>query len=125
MFKWIDGNINTLIATVYDNNITFNQKAALFFEDTRYVSVGIDTDRNLVAVHPVTKDELDHNIFTLQQLHSISIGNGYAKISNKALCQLIANQLEYTLSNNKFYCEIDEKNRYLIIDLNKEVKKEV
>lgn len=125
MFKWIDGNVNTLIATINENNITLNQKAASFFQDTRYVSVGIDTDQSLVAIHPVTKDEIDHSIFTLAQLHTISIGNGYAKISNKALCQLIENHLQYELNNKKYLCDFDETNKYLIIDLNKEVKKEV
>lgn len=125
MFKWIEGNVNTLIATLNQNNITLNQNAASIFEDTRYVSVGLDTENKLVAIHPVTKYELDHNIFTPSQLHTISIGNGYAKISNKALCQLIQNQLEYELMNTKFYCEFDDKNKYLIIDLNNQVKKEV
>lgn len=125
MFKWIDGNVHTLIATINQNNITLNQKAANIFEDTRYVSVGLDPDRKLVAIHPVTKNEIDHSIFTPQQLHNISLGNGYAKISNKALCQLIQNQLQYELNNTKFYCEFDDKNKYLIIDLNNEVRKEV
>lgn len=125
MFKWIDGNVNTLIATINENNITLNQKAASIFEDTRFVSVGIDTDQSLVAIHPVTKNEIDKAIFTPQQLHTISIGNGYAKISNKALCQLIQNHLQYELNNSKFYCEYDAKNRYLIIDLKQQVRKEL
>lgn len=125
MFKWIDGNVHTLIATINENSITLNQKAASIFEDTRYVSVGIDSDKNLVAIHPVTKNEIDKSIFPLQLLHNISIGNGYAKISNKALCQLIQNQLQYELNNTKFYCEYDTKNKYLIIDLNQQVRKEL
>ena len=59
MFKWIDGNVNTLIATINENSITLNQKAASYFENTRFVTVGIDPDRRLVAIHPVP-----HNNYT-------------------------------------------------------------
>ena len=125
MFKWIDGNVNTLIATINENNITLNHKAAQFFKNSRYVTVGINTEKKLVAIHPVTKSDIEHSVFTPAQLHKISIGNGYAKISNKSLCLLILNQLQYNLPSMKFYCEYDEINKYLIIDLNNEVRKEV
>lgn len=125
MFKWIDGNVNTLIVTINENSITLNQKAASYFENTRYVTVGIDASRSLVAIHPVTKEDLEHSIFTPQQLHKIHLGNGYAKITNKSLCQMIQNQLEYELNSIKFNCEFDEKNKYLIIDLKDVVRKEV
>lgn len=125
MFKWIDGNVNTLIATINENSITLNQKAASYFENSRYVTVGINTTQNLVAIHPVTKEDIEHSVFTPQQLHKIHIGNGYAKITNKSLCQLIQNQLQYELNNTKFNSEYDDKNKYLIIDLNDEVRKEV
>ncbi len=125
MFKWIDGNVNTLITTINENSITLNQKAASYFENTRFVTVGIDPDRRLVAIHPVTKEDIEHSVFTPQQLHKIHIGNGYAKITNKSLCQLIQNQLEYKLDGNKYNSEYDEKNKYLVIDLNDEVRKEV
>lgn len=125
MFKWIDGNVNTLIVTINENSITLNQKAASYFENTRYVTVGIDASKSLVAIHPVTKDDLEHSIFTPQQLHKIHLGNGYAKITNKSLCQMIQNQLEYELNSIKFNCEFDEKNKYLIIDLKDVVRKEV
>lgn len=125
MFKWIDGNVNTLIATINENSITLNQKAASYFGNSRYVTVGINTTQNLVAIHPVTKEDIEHSVFTPQQLHKIHIGNGYAKITNKSLCQLIQNQLQYELNNTKFNSEYDDKNKYLIIDLNDEVRKEV
>lgn len=125
MFKWIDGNVNTLIVTINENSITLNQKAASYFENTRYVTVGIDASKSLVAIHPVTKEDLEHSIFTPQQLHKIHLGNGYAKITNKSLCQMIQNQLEYELNSIKFNCEFDEKNKYLIIDLKDVVRKEV
>jgi len=124
MFTWIDGNVNTLIATLNPNSIILNQKAASYFCDVRFVSVGLDSEKKLVAIHPVTKQELDLSIFTPQQLHKISIGNGYAKVSNTNLNTMIANQINRELNNVKFNCYFDEESKHLIIDLNQEVKKE-
>lgn len=124
MFKWIEGNVNKLIATINENNITLNQNAAQLFSDVRYVSVGLNEQKQLVAIHPVSKHEIEQRVFTPNQLHKISIGNGYGKISNKSLITMIIDMIQKPLNKSKFNCQYDQENDYLIIDLNQEVRKE-
>lgn len=123
MFTWIEGNINSLIVTISQNAITLNQNAANLFKHVKYVSVGIDYAQKLLALHPATKDEIDKNIVTPEQLHRISLGNGYGKITNKGLCQMIQSLVDYQFENTKYKAEFDEINKLLIVDITKPIEK--
>lgn len=123
LFTWIDGNAHALVVTINQTGILLNQKAANFFKEVRYVSAGIDYKNKRVAIHPVTKQEIEQNIFSLQQLHKISLGNGYGKISNKALVTLMQQQCEVPLDNIKFKAEYDAENQYLVFSLTSPLQK--
>lgn len=117
MIKWIEGNINQLIVTLSSHNITLNQNASNFFIDSKYVSVGIDYDNFELAIHPVTKSEIERNTFSSSQLHKISHGRTYARISHKALCDHIAKVVGEPLDGQKYFATFDEKNKLLLINL--------
>lgn len=117
MFEWITGNAHTLVVTLYPTNLTLNNSAASYFDDVRYVTVGIDRTSTRIAIRPVTKREVDLKIIPLEHLHKVSIGKGYARISNKMVCDEIATLLDQTLSGQKFIAQYDESEKMLIIDL--------
>ena len=80
--------------------------------------IGLDKDENLVAIKPVTKRELDLKLVPLEQLHKISIGKGYGRISNKAIMAEIAEMCQQSLDGIKKGANFDDKQGMLIIDLN-------
>lgn len=112
------GNAYTLNVTLYTTNITLNSAAASYFNDVRWVMIGLDKDENLVAIKPVTKRELDLKLIPLEQLHKISIGKGYGRISNKAIMAEIAEMCQQSLDGIKKGANFDDKQGMLIIDLN-------
>ena len=114
MFTWIKGNTNTLILTLYPSNITLNSSAASYFKDTRWCMVGIDHDSMRLAIKPVTKRELDLGLVDQSQLHKISIGNGYGRITNKSLMEEIALLFHESLEGQKMEAYYSEEDSMLI-----------
>lgn len=123
MYKWIEGNINQQIVTLNSNNITMNSNASNHFQNVRFASVGIDYETLELAIHPVTKDEMERNTFSESQLHKLSHGSTYTRISNKALLDHIADVLEHPLDGHKYSGSFDEHKKLLIIHLDKPMSK--
>lgn len=117
MFTWVKGNAYSLIVTVYPNNITLNNSAASYFQDVRWAMIGIDEETFNLAIKPVSKREVDLKLVPLEQLHKVSIGKGYARISNKQVVEEICTLLKATLDGDKFDAEFDEKQGILIVNL--------
>ena len=118
MFEWIKGNAHSLNVTLYPTNITLNSSASSYFQEVRWVMVGINGSDNQVAVRPVTKREIDLKIVSMEHLHKISIGKGYARISSKAIMEEIAQMLNRKIEALKVSAYFDEVNNILIINLN-------
>ena len=116
MFEWVKGNAQLEVVTLNENNITLNQNAASHFQESHYVLVGFSKD-NRVAIRPVTKRDMELNAFPKENLHKISIGKGYAKINNKALCDLISAKVGKPLTGQKIYARFDETENVLIFDI--------
>lgn len=123
MFTWVKGNAYTPVATLYANNITLNQAAATLVQDARWVMLGLDHDNKRVAIRPVSKQEIDRKQVMLQQLHKVSLGKGYARISNKQVMEEIAGMLKQSLNGDKFEAVYDEASNLLVIELMKQREK--
>jgi len=117
MFTWIDGNTYHGVATLYANNITLNNVASEPFKDIRWCCIGIDETALKVAIRPVTKREVDLNLVPLKQLHKVSAGKGYTRISNKAIMDRISSMIQKQCSGLKFNTIYDDNEKLLIIDL--------
>ena len=118
MFQWIKGNAYTMIATLNDTAITLNNSAAAYFADIRWCLVGLDDENKLMAINPVTKNEYDLHLYPMEDLHKISVGTGYARVSNKALMTSISALIGLPLDGLKYLASWDEKEKMLVIDLN-------
>ncbi len=123
MFTWVKGNAYTPVATLYANNITLNQAAAVLVQDVRWVMLGLDHENKRVAIRPVSKQEIDRKQVMLQQLHKVSLGKGYARISNKQVMEEIADMLKQPLNGDKFEAVYDEASNLLVIELMKQREK--
>ncbi len=123
MFTWVKGNAYSLVATMYENNITLNQAAATYFQDVRWVMIGIDHEAKQVAIKPVTKREIDLKLVPLEQLHKISVGKGYARISGKQTMEEISRLIKQPLHALKFDGIYDEQQGLFIIHLVSDAEK--
>lgn len=116
MFTWVKGNVYAPIATLYNNNITLNNAAAAHFQDVRWAMVGIDHETKQIAIKPVKKKDVDRKLIPLEQLHKVSIGKGYARITNKQMMEEISTMLGEPLNGNKYDAMFHDQQGLLIIE---------
>ncbi|MCF0108502.1 MAG: hypothetical protein HUJ57_00090 [Erysipelotrichaceae bacterium] len=118
MFEWFQGNVYTMVVTFYPTNITLNTVAASHFNDVRWCCIGLDPNNRQLAIKPVTAREIDLGLIPLENLHKISLGKGYARISNKLIINEISRLLDTECNGIKFSAMFDDKQKMLIVDLN-------
>ncbi len=121
MFKWMTGNSYSNIVTLYSNNFTLNTVACQYFQDIRWCLIGIDAAEKKVAIKPVTAREIDLHLVTLEHLNKVSMGKGYARISNKHIIDEISALIQCECNGLKFLSRFDEKEKMLIVDLNRQL----
>lgn len=122
MLEWVKGNVYTLVITLYPSNITLNSSAASYFKDVRWSMIGVDREMFQLAIKPVTKREVDLNLVPLEQLHKVSVGKGYARISNKAIIEEISLMIDAPIDGLKISATFDDEENMLIADLHELVK---
>ena len=108
MFEWIHNTVSTSTITLYPGNLTLNSSAASYFQDVRWVMLGVD---------PISKREIDLHLVDQNQLHRISIGNGYARISNKTIMKQIAAMIGREVNGEKVSAQFREEETLLVFDL--------
>lgn len=123
MFTWVKGNAYAMVVTLYPNNITLNNTAAAYFQNVRWAMVGIDHEEMQIAIKPITKREVDLKLVPMEHLHKVSIGKGYARISNKQVVEEIATLLGMPVDGVKFNAIFNEKENLLVVDLHKIAQK--
>jgi hypothetical protein len=118
MFEWAKGNSFSPIITLYTNNITLNSHACMYFQQVRYCMIGINKEKRVIAIKPIPMETIDNSQISFTHLHRVSLGRGYARISNKAVLSEIAELLGRTLEGIKCNAIFDTKEEMLIADLN-------
>lgn len=121
-FKWVNNDIATPSVTIYESNFTLNRIASTHFNDCAYVVLG-DDENGMLGIHPVTRKEIDMNVFDKTTLHKISIGKSYGRISNKQFISLLGDKYGYDFTVKggiKFDATFDEEEEVLLIKLLKE-----
>lgn len=117
MFEWIKGSAYSLVVTLYTNNITLNSSAAEYFKDVRWAMIGLDKVHHCIGIRPITKREVDLNLVPMEQLHKVSIGNGYARISNKVVISEISAMINREINGLKLSAIYDDNEGILMIDI--------
>ncbi len=117
MFEWIENNVTSLVLTITSSNITLNASAAQFFKDVRWCMIGLDKEKGLLGIKPIKKIDIERKIVTPSQLHKISNGKGYSRISNKAISEQIALLIGRPLQSEKINAYYDEDEHMLLADL--------
>lgn len=118
-FQWVKGSTTNPAVTIYANNITLNNAAAKYMENSRYCLLGIDANSGCIAIKPISKRDLDLNIYDSTTLNKISMGKGYARISNKTFIDEINKALDQNTIGLKFEATYEDKEEMLVVDLKK------
>ncbi len=120
-FIWASKRPLDDLATLYESNITLNKAASSYFEHAYVVLLGLDKEKKLIAIKPVTKDELSLGFIPEEQRHNITLKSSYSRICNKMFMSEVSELLQVSFANNqsyKFKCRWDKTQKCLIIDLN-------
>lgn len=119
-FEWSTNEISKKTVTIYSTNITLNTAACKHFENVQYVLLGIDRENDLLGIKPIDKSTLDQQIYPADQLHRISIGKSYGRISNKSFIESLAEEYNLDLSDKrgiKYPADFDVVHQILTVNL--------
>ncbi len=123
MFEWISTTGNSPVITLYSNNLTLNSVASTFFESSPWCCIGINKETLQIALRPVSKQEVELNAVAAHQLHKVSLGKGYGRISSKDLAGEISALIGSECNGQKYLATFNEKEKMLIVDLNNQVRR--
>ena len=79
--------------------------------------IGLDKEGMKLGIRPITKREIDLCLVSMDELHKVSVGKGYARISNKMIMEEIGNMIDRSINGLKINAEYDEKENMLVADL--------
>lgn len=102
-FEWSTNDIATKTLTIYETNLTLNKAACQHFEDVNYVLLGIDKDSKQIGIKPVTREDINNAIYPETQLHRISLGKSYGRISNKSFVEDLSKLFGLDFQNGQNY----------------------
>ena len=117
MYEWIKGSVYHMVITLYPTNITLNSSVVSKLEGVRWVMLGLDRENYKLAIKPIPKRDIDLKLVEMDQLHKVSIGNGYGRISNKAIMGEVSRLLDRDITGVKIEVIYDESEDMLIADL--------
>lgn len=112
------------IATIYETNITLNTVASNNFKKFYTTLVGYDHDSDSIIIKGITKEEITLGLYKGIDTHKISIKPSYGRINGKKIIENIISFHPLDFSEKKYYkfnCEWNQKDKLLIIHLDKEV----
>ena len=121
MFEWTKGTSFCPIVTLYANNLTLNSPACTHFVNIHYCMIGIDKEKQVIAIKPVPTKIIEKGQTSFTHLHRVSLGKGYARISNKAVLSEISELMNMPLNGVKCTATFNTKENMLIVDLNDRV----
>lgn len=119
-FQWTTNDIATMTISIYETNLTLNKAACKHFEEVTHVLLGFDDSTNQIAIKPVTKEDIDNEIYPTTQLHRISLGKSYGRITNKNFIENISQRFNLDFHKNqcyKFQAKYDVIHQMMIIQL--------
>lgn len=119
MYNWMKGNVFCMQATINEAAITLNSAVAGTLKDCRYVRLGMDPEQLLMAVQPVSKRQIETGDIPAGQIQKLSVGKGYARISNKEAVREISRLIGRHPDGEKFPAEWNDADGILVIDLKK------
>lgn len=119
-FVWAKNEVASYSVTLYASNITLNKAACAPFEQVRYVLIGYDLDNRQLAIKPVSKEEIDLGLYPKTNLHKLSLGKSYGRISNKSFMKNLQDLFELNYEKDKglkLDAIFDKEQNMLIVQL--------
>lgn len=122
--QWFSKSLQAL-ATIYDNNITFNTAASRFLDNAYKVVIGFDQKEKTLLIKTVSKEDVSMGLYKSEDLYSVAIKPSYGRIHSKQivrnLCELFPLDFENKTSY-KYACTWDAPQKVLKVNLQKEVE---
>ena len=119
-FEWSTNEIAMKTLTFYETNLTLNKAACCHFEDVNYVLLGIDKQSKQIGIKPVSIEEINNHIYPESQLHRISLGKSYGRISSKSFVEDLSREIGLDFSKEqifKFNVTFDVVHRIMVAQL--------
>lgn len=113
---WFSPDLGAPLVSIANYGLTFNKAAVVKMKKPEAIKIGIERDKNLIAVKAVSKNDNYAIKFAERE------NNGYVRINSKALIRLLRANFDYEFDKTvRFIGHMDEDNGLFLIDLKKPV----
>lgn len=122
--QWFTKGLQAL-ATIYDNNITFNTAASRFLDNAYKVLIGFDQKEKTLLFKTISKEDIALGLYKTEDLHSVTIKPSYGRIHSKHLIRNLTEFFPLDFEKKIFYkyeCTWDATQKTLKVNLEKEVE---
>ncbi len=118
-FNWSTSESNRKAVTITESNITLNTNASKHFQNVSYVLLGVNSEQKL-GIKPVDKEAINNNYYPKEQLHHLSVGKSYMRVSNKSFIRELNERFDLGLDSQKsikLSAHFDVVHQILLVDL--------
>ncbi len=118
--EFFDQEIMNGYVSIYERQITFNSKLIKYFDDCLKVRIGFEVSEKKIYVFLLDADYANSGEFKESSLLSVKVSKTYARISSKALVEVICAKFNLEIPSKsylQFKAIFDETKKAIIIDL--------
>jgi len=121
--NWFNEKPKDCIITLAAGTITLNKPATVYFENAYSVMLGMDKQKKLIVIKPLTKaDAMKHDI-PENKKYRITVRSSYSRVTNKGFVDEIIDMsgINVLQESHKFKATWDKNEQLLIVDLKEEL----
>ncbi|MCR1808772.1 hypothetical protein [Haploplasma modicum] len=87
---WFNDELKEIIVTVTTTQLTINKFGATFFEKANQVMLGYDPVKKIIAIKPLSKNDVMRGDIPEHTRYNVSLSSSYARITNKSFIKKVS-----------------------------------
>lgn len=116
---WYNEKPKDCVVTLASGNITLNKPASLYFENAYSVMLGIEKEKKLIIIKPLSKADAQRHDIPDKSKYKITVRASYSRVTNKAFMEKVSEfaGIDFEKGTHKFKSDWDQSHQVLIVDL--------
>ncbi len=121
--NWFNEKPKDCVVTVAKGNLTLNKAATNFFESAYSVMLGLDKEKKLFFIKPLSKESAVKHDIPDNAKYRITVRSSYSRVANKAFIAELSDMIVMNLDDRsyKFKANWNAKDNMLIVNLKEEL----
>ncbi|MCR3905817.1 MAG: hypothetical protein NUK62_02135 [Tenericutes bacterium] len=120
---WFNEKPKDCVVTLAAGNITLNKPATTFFENAYSVMLGLEKNKQLLIIKPLSKEDAMRHDIPDKNKYRITVRSSYSRVTNKAFMEEISKMYDIRLDDetHKYKATWEYRDQILVVDLKEEI----